>query len=105
MKENTYYVFFANLANPLRVNIVEVLKETPKSVSEISKELKVEQSKISHSLKSLKSCNIVNSTQKGKQRIYSLNKKTIIPILKLIDKHAQIHCKGGCCCKNGCLLG
>jgi len=89
----TYHHFFSNLSNPLKVDIILSLRAKEKNVTEISKDLKGEQSKISHALASLKKCNIVQSKQKGKQRIYSLNKKTIIPILKLIDKHAQTQCK------------
>jgi len=92
-------MFFSNLASPLRIQIVEKLKESPSNVSELSKKLKVEQSKLSHALANLRCCNIVNVEQKGKQRIYSLNKKTIIPILDLIDSHAKTFCKGGCSCK------
>jgi len=44
----------------------------------------------------LKSCRIVEVKQKGKERIYSLNKKTIVPMLNLIDKHAKSFCD----CKN-----
>jgi DNA-binding transcriptional ArsR family regulator len=85
-----------NLANPLRIKIIEALRIKGKNVTEISKELKVEQSKVSHALSSLRSCNIVEVKQKGKQRVYSLNKKTIVPILKLIDKHATTYCSGDC---------
>jgi len=63
------------------------------SVSEISKKIKVEQSKLSHALASLRFCSIVQSKQRGKQRIYYLNKQTIIPILKIIDKHKCKFCK------------
>ena len=88
----TYHHFFGNLSNPLKVDIILSLRKKEKNVTEISKDLKGEQSKISHSLASLKKCNIVQSKQKGKQRIYSLNKKTIVPMLELIDKHAQAQC-------------
>jgi len=96
MKKSTYHVFFSNLSNPLRIDIVSCLKEKDRSVSELVKELRVEQSKISHALASLRGCNIVSVKQKGKERIYSLNKTTIVPILKLIDKHAHDFCTGEC---------
>ncbi|HJX49829.1 MAG TPA: metalloregulator ArsR/SmtB family transcription factor [Candidatus Nanoarchaeia archaeon] len=99
MKDSTYHIFFNNLANPLRVNIILSLKNKEKNVTQISKELKVEQSKISHSLASLRCCNIVEVKQKGKQRVYFLNKKTIIPILKIIDKHARVHCRECTACR------
>lgn len=97
----TYHVFFANLANPLKVSIILSLKKKEKSVTELSKSLKVEQSKISHALASLRCCNIVSVKQKGKQRIYGLSKTTIVPMLNLIDKHAKTVCKGICSCKGG----
>lgn len=96
MKNSTYHIFFTNLANPLRIDIVTLLKDKERSVTEISKQLKVEQSKVSHALSSLKCCNIVDAKQKGKQRIYFLNKTTIVPMLKLIDKHAKTFCGGKC---------
>jgi DNA-binding transcriptional ArsR family regulator len=92
MSKSTYYIFFRNLANPLRIKIIEKLKEKENSVGELSKKLKVEQSKISHALSSLKNCRIVEVKQKGKQRIYFLNKKTILPILKILDKHKCEKC-------------
>ena len=96
MKTSTYYVFFSNLASPLRIGIVEALKSKPLSVSELSGVLDVEQSKLSHALSNLRCCNIVSVKRVGKKRVYSLNKKTIVPILDLIDKHAKTFCKGGC---------
>jgi len=99
-KKNNYHIFFNNLANPLKMKIILSLKEKEKNVTELTKRLKVEQSKISHALASLRCCKIVNVKQKGKQRIYFLNKNTIIPILKIIDKHSKTFCNGKCNCKN-----
>jgi len=97
LNHKSYNIFFSNLANPLKIGIILSLREKAKNVTEIVKDLGVEQSKVSHALKSLKECKIVDMKQKGKERIYSLNEDTIVPILKLIDKHASIHCKGKCC--------
>jgi DNA-binding transcriptional ArsR family regulator len=96
MKNSSYHSFFSNLANKLKMNTILFLRKKQQNVSELSKNLKVEQSKLSHALTSLRCCNIVNVKQEGKQRIYSLNKKTIIPMLKLIDKHANKFCNGKC---------
>ena len=102
MNNKTYHVFFKNLASPARVQIISKLSENPSSVNELSQKLKIEQSKLSHALASLKKCKVVNVKQKGKQRIYSLNKKTIVPMLKLIDKHAKSFCECGGCNVKGC---
>ncbi|MEK6917680.1 MAG: metalloregulator ArsR/SmtB family transcription factor [Nanoarchaeota archaeon] len=92
----SYHFFFSNLANPLRIDIVLSLRDKEKSVTKLYKELGVEQSKLSHALASLRCCNIVESKKQGKERIYFLNKKTIMPILNLIDKHSTNFCKTPC---------
>lgn len=92
MKNHTYHIFFGKLANKLRIDIITSLLGKQKTVSQLVKEIKQEQSKISHALKALLACKIVNYTKKGKQRIYSLS-KSIIPILKAIDKHGKEICK------------
>ena len=102
LNHQSYHIFFTNLANPLKIGIILSLRDNEKNVTEISKELKVEQSKVSHALRNLKSCRIVDVKQKGKERIYSLNKKTIVPMLKLIDKHANDYCKCECCVSKEC---
>ena len=94
MKCNAYHIFFRNLANPLKIEIITALREKPMSVNELVEKLKIEQSKLSHALANLRFCNLVTTKQKGKQRIYSLNKKTIIPILNIIDKHRVNFCPG-----------
>ncbi len=93
---NTYPIFLNNLANPLKVEIISALKRKSASVSQLTEKLKVEQSKLSHALASLRCCNIVQAKQKGKSRIYYLNKKTILPILRIIDKHERTFCRHGC---------
>lgn len=99
--EANYNIFFTNLANPLKISIILALREGEKNVGEVTHILNVEQSKISHALASLKKCKIVDVKQNGKERVYSLNKETILPIFNLIDKHAIVHCKGKCSCGVG----
>jgi predicted transcriptional regulator len=90
--ENHYHVFFGNLANPLKIDIITQLKNKECSVLELADRLNVEQSKLSHALCSMRICSIVGVKQNGKKRIYSLNKETIIPILNIIDKHEDKFC-------------
>ncbi len=102
MKKTAYHIFFTNLANPLKIDIILLLRQKERNVGELVEELKVEQSKISHALASLKHCNIVNVRQKGRERAYSLNKDTIVPMLNLIKKHATLHCGKKCFYCEGC---
>ena len=98
MKDSKYHHFFRNFSNPLKVDIIILLRDGKKSVTEISKELKVEQSKVSHALASLKCCSIVKMKTEGRKRIYSLNRKTILPLFKAIENHVKMNCKGECHC-------
>jgi DNA-binding transcriptional ArsR family regulator len=94
MKTSAYYPFFKKLANPLRIAIVASLAKKEKTVGQLSKEIGVEQSKLSHALHELSGCFIVKARKEGKKRIYSLS-KTVLPILNLINMHSQKCCK--CC--------
>ena len=91
-----YHIFFGKLASELKIDILSALREKGKSVKELGKELNIEQSKLSHALKSLRCCNIVQVEKLGKKRVYSLNKETILPMFELIDKHEKQFCKCGC---------
>jgi len=93
MSFETYHIFFKNLSNTLKIRIVSELRNKDLSVNELADKIGVEQSKLSHALIKLKCCKIVDSRIEGKKRIYSLNKKTIISMLNLIDKHEKEFCK------------
>jgi len=85
-----------NFANKTKLNIILALENGPLSVKEITESIKGEQSKISHSLGKLLQCHILNVKQKGKQRIYSLNSETVVPILKIVKKHVKKNCLKEC---------
>ncbi len=87
MTELSYRLFFRAFSNNTRFEIIKLLRKDSKNVSEICKEVGFEQSRVSHNLKCLEACGFVNSEWKGKNKIYSLDKKHIIPILDNIDKH------------------
>jgi DNA-binding transcriptional ArsR family regulator len=96
----TYDTFFETIGNATRLKILHLLQEKPLSVSKICNNLKEEQSKISHNLKRLRECNFIKVKQSGKNRIYSLNKDTIVPLMNLVEKHVKTHCKN--CKLNTC---
>jgi len=97
------YAFFKVLANPTRLAILEMLSKAPRSVTEIANTLKQEQSMISHNLEPLEQCRFVIPQKKKKERIYSLNRGTVEPLLKLCDLHAQKYCQtqGKCLTEKG----
>ena len=87
-----YKLFFGTLTSRDRLRIINLLRKNPKTVSEIQNELKIEQTILSHNLKRLRHCGFVDVEQKGKYRTYTLNRKTIMPLMNLIDKHMKKYC-------------
>ena len=78
------------------------LRERPLSVNQITEKVKEEQSKVSHNLKNLNECHVLNVKQVGKKRIYSLNKETVMPILDIVEKHVKGNCIIENCPKGSC---
>lgn len=89
MKITTYKLFFKALSNRTRFKIVQLLREGPLDVKSISEQLDFEQSRVSHNLKCLKNCGFVVTQRSGKNKVYSLDKEHIIPILNEIDRHIE----------------
>lgn len=87
-----YNYFFTNLANKVNVEIIMLLKDSPLNVKTITLKTGKEQSAVSHNLRRMHNCSIVTVKKKGRERIYSLNKEFILPILELVDKHAVNNC-------------
>ena len=87
-----YKIFFGTLFSESRLKILNLLRCDKKNVSEIIKSLKMNQTAVSHDLARLRSCGFVKDEVVGRYRYYSLNKKTIRPLLNLIDKHMSQFC-------------
>ena len=93
MTNKSYKRFFITLANNNRLKIIHFLqKQGSKNVSDIVEGAKLEQTLVSHNLKRLLECHFVEVEQSGKERVYSLNKKTIQPLLALMDRHVNSYC-------------
>lgn len=91
--QEVYNIFFGSLANPNRLQIIIALRQGAMNVTEICDKLRFEQTMVSHNLKRLELCGMVFAEQKGKNRYYSLNNKTIKPLMELIDKHTHQYCR------------
>ena len=99
MKCKSYKTFFVNFANNTKLDIIMSLRNGSLNVNAIAKKVNEEQSTVSHNLRKLTDCHILNAKKEGKERVYSLNKNTVIPILKLFEKHVIKNCPGSCCKK------
>lgn len=92
-----YKFFFETLGNQVRWDIIHLLLDKPHRATDIAQELGYEQSLVSHHLQRLLTCGFVQAEACGAARIYHLNKKTVCPLLKLVDKHVDEFCKKFCC--------
>jgi len=72
-----YAEFFKAISNELRLNIFLLLLKEDLCVCELENVLEVEQSRISHALKILKSAGLVSSKRIGIWIIYSVNEKIL----------------------------
>jgi DNA-binding transcriptional ArsR family regulator len=66
------------------------------NVTEICEAIHEEQSNVSHNLKKLVECHFIEAEKKGKHRVYSLNKETIMPLMQLVGKHVTKYCCKEC---------
>ena len=87
-----YKIFFGTLVSEPRLKIINLLRKGKKNVSQIITELKINQPLVSHNLSRLKQCGFVLCEIEGKFRYYTLNEKTIKPLMELIENHMSKNC-------------
>lgn len=64
---------FHALSDPLRIKVIELLRDKELCVCDLSEALEVTQSKLSFHLKTLKEAGLVRTQQEGRWIYYSLN--------------------------------
>lgn len=92
-----HQLFLRTFGNPRRVELLLDLLKGPKTVTELTERSGMEQSAVSHNLKRLLRCGFVTVKPNGKERIYSVNSKTIGPLIQLMNKHIATYCQHLCC--------
>jgi ArsR family transcriptional regulator, arsenate/arsenite/antimonite-responsive transcriptional repressor len=91
-----YDRFLRTLCNKTRLSLIQALQDNDKNVTELTQELGIHQTSVSHALKVLLDCGFVFVEPQGKERVYSLNTKTIKPLLKLMNFHITHYCAKRC---------
>jgi len=76
---------FGVLANEARLDIIFSLLDREKNVSELQKELGLDQSLVSHALKRLELSGFVSARNDGKFRYFRLNKEFAGPFISALD--------------------
>jgi DNA-binding transcriptional ArsR family regulator len=89
---------FKAIADPTRLEIIEVLKEGEKCQCEIHPELEKSQSTISQHLKILIECGILEMRRDGQKKMYSIKESGVLKMIALSDviitKHIQTRYAG-----------
>ncbi|MDH5689750.1 MAG: metalloregulator ArsR/SmtB family transcription factor [Candidatus Bathyarchaeota archaeon] len=88
-------LFFSTLSNPARLAILELLRDGPRNVTQISEALEQDQSMISHNLKPLIRCSFVSVEKRWREHVYSINEETLEAIFQIFDNHAGKYCPEG----------
>ncbi len=81
---------FKAFADPTRVHILALLESGEKCVTEITREMDVSQSAISHQLRILKQMHLIKARREGNFVHYSLADDHVRTILRMGLEHA--HC-------------
>ncbi len=84
-----HVLVFKVLSNQVRLKLIEALRDDERDVSELCSEVREEQTRVSHELRCLTVCGFANFRRDGKRIIYSLNSKTVVPILDAASKHVE----------------
>jgi predicted transcriptional regulator len=95
MKEfsnEAYYLIFNTLANRTRLALIDTLKESCKTIPDISRALEQDETIIGNNIKPLIHCAIILSQGSGKEKTYCLNKEFIVELSELLEFHVDKHC-------------
>jgi|SRR5699024_2768404 len=80
---------FKVISDPTRLSILFLLQYEELSVGRIAQSLSMEQSSISHQLKTLKDSHLVKARREGKAMIYSLDDNHVFSILEQVLTHIK----------------
>ena len=83
------YTGFQALSDPLRLQILQLLRQQELCVCELRDHLDIAQSKLSFHLKTLKEANLVRSRQEGRWIYYSLNLSQFLLLEEYLSEYRR----------------
>lgn len=86
LREELKAKLFQGFADPIRIAILELLREREMRVSEIAEAIGCTQPRISNHLACLRWCQFVKTRKEGNQVVYSLRDDRIRKMLELADE-------------------
>ncbi len=78
---------FQAIADPIRREILDLLKENKYSVGRIAGHFEISRQAVSKQLKILDECGMVEVTQVGRERFYSLRADELIPAFLWVESY------------------
>lgn len=81
---------FRALSDPLRLQIINLLRSQELCVCELCDRLEVSQSKLSFHLKNLKEANLIRSRQQGRWMYYSLNLPQFVMLEQYLAEYRRV---------------
>ncbi|SFU34446.1 ArsR/SmtB family transcription factor [Butyrivibrio sp. INlla21] len=100
MKLNEVSLICKALGDANRLEIVQMLSDGEKCGCELLEKFEITQPTLSHHMKNLVDCGLVNDRKEGKWHHYSLNCETLTNYKSFIDGLTCVKCcdkKSGCC--------
>jgi len=85
--ENITASFLKLLSDPLRLSIINYLKDNPSSISQIQEDFNLSQSYVSHQLKKLFTAGILEYVREGKNKIAHIKNENIHKLLRIIKSY------------------
>lgn len=86
--------FFKALAHPIRIRILDCLRDGEKGVNELSEALQIEQANVSQQLAILRVRNIVAARKSGSNVYYSVADRTLFKLLDVAKSIFNNHLVG-----------
>jgi DNA-binding transcriptional ArsR family regulator len=86
--------FFKALAHPIRIRILDCLRDGEKGVNELSEVLEIEQANVSQQLAILRVRNIIIGRKSGSNVYYSVSDRTIFKLLDVAKTIFNNHLVG-----------
>lgn len=82
---------FRSLGSPLRVGVVVLLEERPRSVTELVEALGVSQPLVSQHLRVMRSSGLVSARRQGREMIYTLTDGGVSSLVASAGRQAREH--------------
>jgi DNA-binding transcriptional ArsR family regulator len=83
--------FFKALAHPIRIQILDCLRDGEKGVNELSQTLQIEQANVSQQLAILRARNIVVVRRSGSNAYYSISDRAVFRLLDVAKEIFNNH--------------